>query len=306
MAKTLEPITHIQMRRLALVRHLYDLGVQQSRGPEPTSALALLPFHDAAEMYLLLACERHDAGGKRPDFMEYFTYLEGAGIAFSERESMRRMNKARVAIKHNGVLPAAVDVEGFRQSTTNFLHNNAQIAFGIDFDRISLVSLIQHEGIRRSLEAAEKALADGKIGDALAKATAAFALLIAGTHHAPRPISEESPYSLRSAALRGFSHFDARRVGDGLEAKKLGEAVVSSAEVFSEAITLIGHGLDFTRYLQFKMYAPVALLMMDGSVTIQQMRTPTSDPIAGRECVAFVVDTAIRLEQGAQRTLPLA
>lgn len=297
-------ITHTELRRLALVRHLYDLGVQQSRGPEPTSALALLPFHDAAEMYLLLACERHNAGGKKPDFMDYFAYLEDAGIVLSEREAMRRLNKARVAIKHNGVLPAAVDVEGFRQSTTNFLQNNSQAAFGIDFDRISLVSLVQDERIRGQLEAAEQALADGNIGEALAEATAAFALLIAGTNHPPRPISEERPYSLRSAALRGFSSFDVRRVGEAFEARKLGEAVVSSAEVFSEAITLIGHGLDFTRYLQFKMYAPVALLMMDGSVTIQQMRTPTSDPVAGRECVAFVVDTAIRLEQGAQRTNP--
>ena len=40
------------MRLLAIARHLFQLGVDQSHRGEPLAALAILPWHDAIEIFL--------------------------------------------------------------------------------------------------------------------------------------------------------------------------------------------------------------------------------------------------------------
>lgn len=37
-----------EVKRLAFIRHLYKVGVEQSNQPEPLNAMSLLSFHDAA------------------------------------------------------------------------------------------------------------------------------------------------------------------------------------------------------------------------------------------------------------------
>lgn len=293
-------LTAHQMRRLALVRHLFEIGVQQSRGLEPTSALALLPLHDAVEMYLQLLCEHHRVGANKPDFMRYFDLLKDAGVDLTDREPMRRLNAARVNIKHQGVLPAAVEVEGFRAATTNFLHNNSRTGLGIEFDRISLTNVIADVEIRGMLEGAEQAIVEGDHEKALAEATTAFVMLISERRR-PKTSDGRDSYSLQRAALRGLGWFDGLHLADELggkaasSARKLADAVRGTARAHSEAIMVLGLGLDFTKYTIFKTYAPIAQPTADGSVSIQWMKEPTDDPDAVRTCVAFVVDAAVRL-----------
>jgi hypothetical protein len=115
------PPTAEELRRLSLVRHLYGLGVAQSRGAEPTSGLSILPFHDAAGSFLQLACERYEADENKADFMRYWELLAEKAVVVPQRETMRRLNAARRVLKHQGILPAQVELEGFRAAVTNFL-----------------------------------------------------------------------------------------------------------------------------------------------------------------------------------------
>ena len=39
------------MKRLAFVKHIYKVGVEQSRKPEPFCWLSVLTFHDAVEPF---------------------------------------------------------------------------------------------------------------------------------------------------------------------------------------------------------------------------------------------------------------
>lgn len=45
------------VRRLAFIRFFYGQGLEQAGRPQPMAATALLSFHDAVEMFLLLAAE---------------------------------------------------------------------------------------------------------------------------------------------------------------------------------------------------------------------------------------------------------
>jgi hypothetical protein len=49
-------------RRLAFVRYLYGVAVQQSRYPEPLYGTSILTFHDSIELFLQLASEYLNVG----------------------------------------------------------------------------------------------------------------------------------------------------------------------------------------------------------------------------------------------------
>lgn len=70
------------VRRLGLARYLYDLPLQQSRQPSLRRAAAILTFHDAVEMFLVLGLQHHDkysGANKLYQFKDYWTTLEEVG-----------------------------------------------------------------------------------------------------------------------------------------------------------------------------------------------------------------------------------
>ena len=104
---------------------------------------AVLTFHDAVELFLSLAAEHLNVGRSSLGFMEYFEVLKAPlGQDLAQKESMRRLNSARVGLKHSGTLPSKMSIEGFRASTTEFFETNVPTVFSVDFDSISLVDLV--------------------------------------------------------------------------------------------------------------------------------------------------------------------
>ena len=71
------PIDRQIVGRLAFIRFLYSEGVQQSRRPQPLASTAVLSFHDAVEMFLLLAAEHLRVNlSRNVTFDGYFSEIE--------------------------------------------------------------------------------------------------------------------------------------------------------------------------------------------------------------------------------------
>jgi hypothetical protein len=293
------PPTAEELRRLSLVRHLYGLGVAQSHGSEPTAGLSILPFHDAAESFLQLACERYQAGENKADFMQYWKLLADKGIEVPQRETMRRLNAARRGLKHQGILPAQVELEGFRAAATNFLYDSTPMLFGVDFDKVSLVHLVTDAGAREKLEEAYRALAANDHQNALGSAAIAF-ILVQRAHNRNHASSlpPYAPTSLRAmvsrSAFADFSVNDLERVL-GNSIRRLAEHNDRAVEVLGEAVELVGLGVDLKDYVLFKAYIPVVHQLIGGSMTIDWMQQPTEDHDTVWRCLNFVVDAAVRL-----------
>jgi hypothetical protein len=139
-----------QTRRLAFVRYLYGVAVDQSHQPEPFAAVSLLTFHDACEMFLQIAAE-HNAitfGQRAPDLMAYWSLFdEQAHLQLTSKTAINRLNKARINLKHAGVPPAHADVEGFRAVVTSFFEDNALTLLGVEFDQISLTLMVRFDDV---------------------------------------------------------------------------------------------------------------------------------------------------------------
>src|SRR5579863_9692092 len=127
--------------------------------PEPLGAASILAFHDSVELFLHLAYEHLNLSTKsEPKFMEYWELLAPklpTGEP-AQKEAMRRMNNSRVSLKHHGNLPSRLDVDAFRASVTSFFEDNCPLVFGIQFNSISLVNLVQYKSVRTTLEEASK------------------------------------------------------------------------------------------------------------------------------------------------------
>jgi hypothetical protein len=171
-----------KMRRLTFIRYLYGLGVEQSRRPEPLAAASILTFHDSIELFLQLAAEHLNVSKKRIEFEEYWTLIESAlqGKRLAERESMRRLNKLRVNLKHDGTFPSPLSIEGFRGSITGFFEVNTPIVFGVEFGDISMVGLVAFEDTRNSLDESSRLAAESSYVEAIDKTALAFAQLLSG------------------------------------------------------------------------------------------------------------------------------
>ena len=91
-----------------------------------------------------LASEHLNLGKNQVHFMEYFELLKLPNDqTLSKKESIRRLNNARVALKHDGILAPKFEIDALRANVTDFFESNTKLAFGLDFHSISMLNLVQ-------------------------------------------------------------------------------------------------------------------------------------------------------------------
>lgn len=272
------------IKRLAFIKYLYSVGVEESRRAEPFCWASILTFHDAIELFLALASEFLDLDIRLRDikFMEYWSLLnpilqeKGKG-ALTQKMAMEKLNKARVDFKHYGNPPSKSSIEDFRASATNFFEENTSIVFNVDFSDISLIELVECETARRSLEEAQEKINENKIEDSLDKVALAFAHLIDDYESRKRDEYGRSPFSLDKPL--GF------------------DDVTRSIEAFQDAVKILSLGLDYRRYAKFKLLTPIVLRIPGGNYQIQRVRQNIKTKEDVQFCIDFVIESAIALQE---------
>lgn len=263
-------ITPDELRRLAFIRYLYMVALDQSRQPMPLQTASVLGLHDAVELFLGLACEH--AGVPTTDrtgFNDYFDLIKRAEppVTLAEEGAMRRLNKARVGLKHHGILVASDQVESFRGSAAAFFTENTRAVFSIDFDAITMTDLVHDPHVRASLREAERLIGEDQWSEALLQIAIAYEQLV-----------------------------------DSYEWREWGiweDGVVESMEGVVKVLAL---GLDFRRYVCFRRTAGHAHQTSwhgdDGEYEAFGARKQ-ADSDDCRFCLDFVVECALRLQAAA-------
>ncbi len=179
------------IKRLAVVKHLYQQGLALSYESEPTNGLCLLPFHDSIEMFMKICA---DVNGVKIDrstkFMDYFSKLPN--LQYSSQ--MQNLNNRRVALKHHGEIPSSLDIEIARANTTEFFELNTPLYFDIEFSDISLTSLIKYSSVAEWLNKANDAHNKGEFVESICLSHVAFKELLL-SHEEDKSYFYESPLS---------------------------------------------------------------------------------------------------------------
>jgi hypothetical protein len=282
-------VTRSVMRRLTIARYLFQTGVEQSHGGEMFAALAILPLHDAIELFLEAALEHHNItlDGKR-DFLAYWNALEKA-VPLTRRKEMERFNRARVSLKHHATLPSHEDVEDFRAMVRGFLNENSPTVFAMDFNDISLAELVKTEKVRKPLELAEQALRNGDHKTALEEAMRAFRLTLSGHRY--------GLYNQGANASSAF-RFPFFNRSDSSTGRELANGFINMADSLGEAITVVAYNLDFDGYRYLRTYGPIVHEFVDGGMHMEwRSEQPTTDREIVSRCVRFVINAALHLER---------
>jgi hypothetical protein len=239
--------------------------------------------------------EHFNVGKSGVGFMEYFELIKGPlGSELTQKESMRRLNSARVELKHHGTLPAKMSVEGFRSGVTDFLETNVPLVFGLDFGSVSLIDLTSGSAAYPLLQKAQAAADGGKFQDALNAAAEAFAVVIDEYEETKRSTFGRSPFFFGEnlTFLKSF-HMGMNRHETMAEfVDKMQESVVA----LQQAMKILSLGLDYRRYTRFRLVTPVVTKTIGGPriVTVMQGAVvPTRDDC--QFAIDFVIECVLRL-----------
>jgi hypothetical protein len=207
---------------------------------------------------------------------------------------MRRLNKARVNLKHFGIMPSTADVQELRDASTSFLQEATSQVFQISFTELSLIDLVTDQRVAGYLREASDALANTSSVepalDALAKAFHCFrkylgdqVVRIPGRppvwiQRISRPRTERGD---RETSLPRFSQY-----------------VDASIEELRSRMSMLELGVDMSRFRRFSAFVPRVLETADGKLHVR--RGPGYPALEATqeealECFDFLLDTAVRL-----------
>lgn len=169
------------LKRLSLIKHYFQLGIRQSKQKSPQDSISILMFHDSIELFLQLSTEYLGASPRTNiGFMEYWGIINQKlqGQQLSQKNQMNRLNRARVNLKHHGILLNESDIESFRVNTSDFFSDNCSIVFGINFLEISLIDLIDNSDVKDLVRDAVNYYEQNNIKRALEHFSLSFKVLI--------------------------------------------------------------------------------------------------------------------------------
>lgn len=290
------------LRGLAFVRHLYALGLRQSSQSGPVAATSILTFHDAVEMLLVLGLKQHDRyrGARAYQFNDYWTELQEAGLEVSQRGTMEDLNRTRVNLKHHAQVPSRATIEAARVHVRDFFIENTALILGVNFEDVSLSSIVTYDKPRTHLEQAERHMSAGEHEAAIKEIAFAFHYLVG------QPRSEGDPWTLSrlrsdlsSLPLPGDFRVQATmREIIGIITKSI-EQDRDTVRFITFGLTL---GLDFGRWQRFRALTPRIIGRMSGEPLVERRHRvpPTLDQC--RFCYEFVIDSALRLQEQQDAT----
>lgn len=293
------------VKRLAFIKYLYQTAVSQSHAPSPLSCASLLTMHDAVELFLQLASEHLNTGTAHPGFMDYWDILNKklAPDGLEQKESMRRLNKARVALKHHGIFPSDLDIESFRASTTSFFQDNTRLVFSVALEEVSLIEFVSLESAREKLKEALDQIQGGDTLAALDNIALAFTKMIADYEDRKRNKFYTSPFYF-GKSMTFLSSFHMGFSGGSLSSpeRKFSEFidnVKESIEAIQDAIKMLALDIDYRKYSRFKMLTPHLTRVMSGEWVIDRRFKEDEKPSQedARFCLDFAIESALALAE---------
>lgn len=291
----MEP-THLQ--RLSFIKYLFSIGLYQSHQPEPLYGASILSFHDSVELFLQLSLEKLNIGRISQSFMDYWEIIdkELKNTTLSQKESMRRLNKSRVDLKHHGIIPSKLDIESFRVTTLAFFNENCPIIFQIDFDDISLIDIIKFERPRELLKQAKSNFEKGLIDEPLQNIALSFEYLISDYEESKRDRFRRSPFFF-GESMNFLSSFHLGLSSEDGKIKDFVDKVIESIEAIQKAIKILSFGIDYKKYVKYKSIVPSAQFTINGTPHFSTHREISLSKEDLEFCINFIVESALKLQE---------
>jgi hypothetical protein len=291
----------IIVNRLAIIKYLYKIGIEQSKQAGTFAGFSILTFHDCAEMFLLLVLE--DRGDPRPNnekkkeisFMGYWDCFKELTL----KDSMNLLKERRRNIKHKGIFPSMSDIEESSITITRFFKENTPKLFNEDFDTISVSDLIIYPNIREYVNLAKSFLSQNNYYDCLVNAKIGFEELLS-TYESNKRQWRDSIFSVGEKVGNDYRNL----VTSNKEGSRWFEQVTHTTNDVRNIIKVSVLGIDYKKYALFDFITPKVLetcgtgkdkYVYDSKDNFEKAITITNQDC--QFCIDFVVDSALKLQE---------
>jgi len=283
------------LKRLSFIKYLFSIGLYQSRQPEPLYGVSILSFHDSVELFLQLSLEKLNISKNSQNFMDYWNIIDNNlnNTTLSQKESMKRLNKARVNLKHHGIIPSKLDIEVFRATTSAFFNENCPAIFRIDFDNIYLIDIIKFERSKELLKQANSNFEKGLVNESLQKIVLAFEYLISDYEESKRDRFHRSPFFFGES----MRLFRSSNLGLGFHENNFVDKITESIEAIQKAITILSFGIDYKKYVKYRSIVPTVIFTGEGTPNFCSDREMTLSKEDLDFCINFIIESALKLQE---------
>jgi hypothetical protein len=280
-----------QSDRLAFIKHVLNAALDHARLADPFCSNAIVGLHDAVEVFVQMIAEHVGAAvSKKADFLEYWPAIrESLGAELPLQPAMKRLNQARVGLKHSGIRPTRDQIEELSSKTVTFFDDSSRLVFGVPFDALSSAGLVGYEPAASRLRRAEKLLAEGELPGAVLMCALAFDEIVK-LFRSTQDEWTRSPFP----QLDRVKHFHGTSLG--YEWSKNNRELASHLEKIGAAfaelepvLLMLALGVEYRSLARFRKITPDVNGMMDGSNTVDQ-----ADTVLNKRDVMFVIDFVTR------------
>lgn len=264
------------LSRLSLIKYYFEIGYEQSLQNPPSCYFSILTFHDAVELFLVLGGEFLNATVNGKMFiLDYWNVINQEikrnNNKLSLKASFKKFNQLRKNFKHYGIIPNKEDIEYFRIIIRNFFEENTPIIFGIQFEDITLVDLVQIDKVKNVLIEVQNLREKENYRNSLSKLGYAYRILIKDFKNKYRNIfNDDVDFDIPNEIKNELNYIYSR-----LE------------------IALLG--IDYRRYITFDLYT-THCNQIDLSSFFDGIEKKTYKKEDVDFCMKFVIDCAIRIQ----------
>lgn len=276
--------------RLATIKYLFNLGVEQANGSEYSSGFSILAFHDSIEMYLKLLAEVKNINSQKFSFIEYWNKIPNLQL----KEAMRVLNTRRVNLKHKGIFPSKQDLQISKITTEQFFRENTIVQFNIEWSDISRTITVENPKIKSYIEKAELELGKENYRDSIENITIAFHLMIRFYEKKKLDAFGTSPFEFRDT----LNQINTPSITTKRNLASFMRKVNSNFKVMRDSLRIISLGIDYKKYLKFKLLTPVATFVKDNDKPVLEL---TEGKVWNKPncqfCINFVLDVVHKLQE---------
>jgi len=210
---------------------------------------------------------------------------------------MRRLNKARVDLKHYGIIPSKLDIESFRVTTSAFFNENCPIIFGINFDDISLIDTIKFERPKNLLKQAKENFENGLIDKSLESLALSFEYLISDYEESKKDELNRSPFFFGEPMTNLKSFYLGGIINEDRKIKEFVDKVSKSIEEIQKAIKILSFGIDYKKYAKFQSIVPYVVFSINNEPIFYVREGMTLSKEDLEFCINFMVESALKLQE---------
>ena len=167
------------LNRLVCAKYIFRKGVEILERDEPfASGISIIHFQDAAEIALRVIAENFHCSIKdNSAFNQIMDAIDSIDHRrLTHRSALNQLNRARVNFKHFGLEPRFEDTKKIKNALEGFFPNSLRTFLDIDYDSISLISLIGHIRTENFLKKAESLITQGHYSESMAETAIAFTI----------------------------------------------------------------------------------------------------------------------------------